>query len=215
MHTISEKNFLLQVEPILYRIFIGNNDTEPFLPHIEKRLLLYFPFIGNSKKDYYWERKLAESLTYANQKIGDSGCYLVSVWKGNVTTYGGLKKNRYAYIPQSELIEAIAAPPGSSKRVWSKLNISNSNFCLCSTNGNWGLLTTFDDHAFLGGTSEFMQAVKSYFPDIEQEVYEYLRDLRLEQMDGEKINIKWLRQVLSHVYGSTIAEQMLIDSSLI
>ena len=59
-----------------------------------------------------------------------------------------------------------------------------------------------------------MQAVRSYFPDIKTEVLEWLHDLRLEEMDGEKINVKWLKQVLSHVYGLILAEKMIIDSGL-
>lgn len=93
--------------------------------------------------------------------------------------------------------------------------MSGLDFCLFSESGKWGLLTTIDDHAFLGGSSEFMQTIKNYFPYIQQEVHEYLHNLKLEQLDGEKIDIPWLKKVLTHVYGAEVAKQMLIDSNLI
>lgn len=214
MHVLSQEEFERDAQSLIHQIFVGNNHTEPFKFEVEERLLLYFPCGGNLKRNVYWERQLFEAIAQAAYKIGDTGCYLASAWEGNLTTVGGPQKNRFAYIAQSELVEAIAAPYGNP-RVWSKLYMSSIDFCLCSENGNWGLLTTIDDHAFLGGSSEFMQAVKSYFPQIEQEVYEYLNDLKLEKMDGEKIDIKWLKKVLSHVYGAELAKQMIIDSELL
>ena len=215
MHILPKKQFTQQVEPILHKIFVGNDDTEPFLDNVEERLLLYYPCGGDPKKNYYWERKLAESLAYASQFIGETECYLISEWEREPTVMTSIFKNHYACVSSSELADALAAPPGSSKLVWAKLSISPSNFCLCSAKGNWGLLTTLDDYGFLGGSSEFMQAVHSYFPEIEKEVSEWLENLRLEQMDGEKINVKYVKQILNHVYGSALAEQMITDSELV
>ena len=99
MHVLTEEEFTQTVEPILHKVFVGNNDTEPFLPHVEDRLLLYFPCGGDIERSIYWERQLAEALAYAAQSIDDLGCYLVSVWEGNLITYGAPQKNRYAYIP--------------------------------------------------------------------------------------------------------------------
>ena len=60
-----------------------------------------------------------------------------------------------------------------------------------------------------------MQAVKRNFPDVEKEVFEFLHDFKLAQIDGEEIDIKWLNQLLTHVYGVEVAEQMLVDSGLV
>lgn len=216
MRTLTQEEFEQVAEPVFHQIFTANNDTEPFLPQVEERLLLYFPFGGNLKRNDYWEKQLAEALYQAAQFIGDTGCYLASPWEGNITTYGGYPQNRYAYIAISELVDALAASPENSKRVWARLNlIYGFGFCLCSTGGHWGLLKTIDDHAFLGGTHEFMQVVRYVFPDIDREALEYLHDLRLEQMDGEGIDVEWLKQVLSHVYGSSQAEQLIANSGLV
>ncbi|MGK7874023.1 MAG: hypothetical protein AB4426_12135 [Xenococcaceae cyanobacterium] len=214
MHILTKEEFIQKVEPMLRRVFVGNDMTKPFLQNVEERIVLYFPIGGDLERSIYWERQLAEALSQATKSISEPGCYLVSVWEGDIVTYGGPQKNRYAYISQSELVDALAAPPGSSKRVWTRLNISHLDFCLCSVNGDWGLLTTVDDHGFLGGNSEFMQVVRQVYPEIETQVLEWLHDLRLEQMSGEGINVKWIKEMLSHVYGANNAEQMIVNSGL-
>jgi hypothetical protein len=214
MHVLTEEEFQRDAEPVFNQIFVGNNDTEPFKPQVEERLLLYFHVAGNPERNYCWQRQLFESIAHAASKIGDTGCYLASAWEGNaIITTGGFRLNRFAYISQSELVEAFAAPYCNS-RVWSLLKMSDLYFCLFSESGKWGLLTTIDDHAFLGGSSKFIQAVKSYFPEIEQEACEYLKECKIEQM-YEEIDVQWLQQVLTHVYDSTIAENLLKEAELL
>ena len=215
MHILSQEKFQRDAEPELRLVFIRNNDTEPFRSQVEERLFLYFPIGGDSERNYHWQRQLFEAIADAASKVGDTGCYLAPAWEGDpIITTGGSRLNRFAYISQPELVEAFAAPYGNP-RIWSQLNMSGLDFCLFSESGKWGLLTTIDDHAFLGGSSEFMQTIKNYFPYIQQEVHEYLHNLKLEQLDGEKIDIPWLKKVLTHVYGAEVAKQMLIDSNLI
>lgn len=216
MHTLTKEEFEQQAEPLLRQVFKGNDETEPFVPHVEDRLLLYFPLGGNLERNHYWEKQLAEAISQAAQSISDTGCYLASSWEANITTYGGSPKNRYAYIPISELVEALTS---SSNQVWKQLNILEGlGFCLCSNTGSWGLLTTVDEYAFLGGTHEFMRVVRQVFPDIEEEVVEFLHDVRLEQMYEEGTNVEWLdwlKQVLTHVYGSSKAQQLIANSGLV
>lgn len=209
MHVLTEEEFQRDVEPLLYKIFVGNNDTEPFQTQAEERLFLYFHCGSDFEKNDYWRSQLFEAIAHAAKEIGDPGCYLVNSWQGDVSIVNGSPMNRAAYIHQSEIAEEFG-----NLTVWSQVNMSDLYFCLCSESGKWGLLSTIDDYAFLGGTSKFMQAVKSYFPEIEQEVHEYLNDLRLGQMYGDKISITGLREVLTHVYGAEVTEQMLIDSGL-
>lgn len=214
MHVLTEEEFQRDIESILHQIFIGNNDTEPFQPQVEERLLVYFHVAGDPEKDYYWKRQLFEAIAHAANEVSDTGCYLVSAWGGRVIRVQSQEQlNHFAYIPQSEIVEAFAAPYGNP-RIWSQLNMSDLDFCLSSESGKWGLLTTIDDHAFLGGTSEFMRAVKSYFPEIEQEVFEYLKERRLDQIYDD-LNLQWLQQVLNHVYDSTTAENLLKEAELL
>lgn len=211
MHTFTEEKFKQDVDPILRRVFVGNEYSEPFVPKIEERLLLYFPVGGNLKRNIDWEIKLFEAICRAIKLIGDTGCYMAAAWEFSASEF---PENRYAYIPASEFREAFIEAFDTGG-VWERLDIiENFGYCLCSANGNWGLLKTIDEHAFLGGNSNFMQAVKNYFPEIEQEVLEFLHDLRLEHIGGEKINMKWLKQTLTHVYGSVLTEQMMINSEL-
>ena len=60
-----------------------------------------------------------------------------------------------------------------------------------------------------------MQVVRSYFPDIEKEVLEFLHDLRLDQIYGDEINIEWLEQILVHVYAANTVQQLIVDSGLV
>lgn len=214
MNTISKEYFLNTIEPLLKKIFVSNDDTKPFVNEIRERLLLYFPFVGgDEEKDYYLWKKLVESLAHANQKTGENGYYLVSDWQQYPSIPTPHYKNHYAYIPQDEFVEAIAFTPGSSKGVWSQLKMYHLNYCLCSTNGTWGLFRTSEDYGFLGGSLEFIQTVKNYFPEVENEVFRYLNQLRGEQISGEYIN--WLRQLLVHVYGQESAEELLKKTELI
>ncbi|MEL4897289.1 hypothetical protein [Crocosphaera sp. Alani8] len=215
MHTLTYQEFQRDAEPIFRQVFVGPHDTEPFQSHVEDRIFLYLPWGGDLERNDYWERQLAEALAHAAQSIGDTGSYLAVLWELSKEPV----ENGYAYIPISELADALfypSSPHGGSKQVWEQLDIPiNLAYCLCSTNGHWGLLTTLDEHGFLGGSSEFMQAVRSYFPDIEKEVLEFLHDVRLEHVHEDKINISWLQQVLSHVYGAKTAQQLIVDSGLV
>ena len=214
MHTLTYQEFQREAEPVLHQVFVGNHEAEPFQSHVEDRLFLFLPDGGDLDRYYYWERQLAEALAHAAKSIGDTGSYLAALWESKKPL-----KNAYAYIPISELVDALAYPPclhGDSKRVWAQLGVpSGLGYCLCSANGRWGMLATFDEYGFLGGSSEFMQAVRSYFPGIEKEVLEFLHDLRLAQMDGDEINIEWLEQTLVHVYGANTAQQLIVDSGLV
>lgn len=216
MHTLTKKEFLLNIEPILHQIFVGNDeDTEPFLPQIEDRLLLYFPLGGDIKKNNYTENRLFEAIAEAAKFVSDTGCYFVVGW-GWLKC--GAEGNRSAYIPRSELKEAFvpSSITGRDKIIWNQLDIEDCfvDFCLCSTNGDWGLLKTIDDYAFLGGNAEFMQAVKSCFPDVEKEVLEFLHDFKLAQKSGEQIDLNWLNQILTHVYGQEKADKLLKETGL-
>ncbi|MEL4897288.1 hypothetical protein [Crocosphaera sp. Alani8] len=215
MHTLTYPEFQRDAEPVLRQVFVGNHDAEPFQSHVEDRLFLFLPDGGDLERKHYWKRQLAEALAHAAQSIGDTGSYLAVFWELSKEPL----ENAYAYIPISELVDALAYPPcphGGSKQVWAQLDVpSGLGYCLCSTNGSWGLLTTMDEYGFLGGSSEFMQAVRSYFPDIEKEVLEFLHDLRLDQIYGDKINMEWLKQVLGHVYGAKTAQQLIVDSGLV
>jgi hypothetical protein len=214
MHTLTKEEFTLKVEPILRQVFVGNNDTEPFLPHIEDRLLLYFPLGGDTEENNERENKIFEAIAEAAKSVGNTGCYFVIGWGWEWSEYA---TNRCAYISISELKEAfVPSSIGRNKMIWNQLDIEEEfiGFCLCSISGEWGLLKTIDDHAFLGGSFKFMQAVRDYFPDIEKEVLEYLHDLRLELIDIEKIDLTWSRQLLTHVYGKEEAEKLLKEAGL-
>lgn len=59
-----------------------------------------------------------------------------------------------------------------------------------------------------------MQVVRHVFPDIDTEVSVFLHDLRLEQIYGYGINLPFVKQILSHVYGLEKAEQMITNAEL-
>ncbi|NJL55358.1 hypothetical protein HC928_09360 [bacterium] len=224
MHALTSEEFQQIAEPVLRQVFVGNNDQEPFLPHIEERLLLYCPRGGVVRDNKYWERQRMEALCQAAQLIGDTGFYLAILWEQPTAQFS--TENHYAYIPLSELVDALAALPGSRTSVEVQLNMpcrSVFGSCLCPTSGRWGMLIYLDDYGFLGGTSEFMKAVRHAFPEIDEEVLEFLHFLNLEylddvksglirKLDNENIDPPWLKQLLTHVYGSSKAEQLLAEN---
>ena len=212
MNVLTEKSFTKDVEPIIRRVFVGNEYTEPFVSGIKDRLLLYFPLGGDIRKNVEREIQLFKAIEQAAKSIDNPGCYLAAAWG---FPKPATNENYYAYIPILEFEEAFVKAFDTGG-VWQRLNIAeNLGFCLCSDNSDWGLLKTIDEHAFLGGSLEFMQAVRSYFPDVEKEVLDYLHYIRMEQMYEGEINTNWLEQVLSHVYGAITAKQMIMSFGLI
>lgn len=213
MHLLTKDEFEQVAKPLLHQIFVSNDETEPFAEQVQERLLLFFPIGGDPNKNYFSKRQLAAAIAFAARSTEESGCYLLTGW---LLRFLDPMENYYTYIPIPELEDALAAPPGSSKSVWTQLNMSKwLGYCLFSEQGSWALYVTIDDYGFLGGSSEFMQFVRQSFLGIEKQVVEWLCELKLEQMDGEKIDTEWLTQILTHVYGEETARTLLVDAKLI
>jgi hypothetical protein len=71
-----------------------------------------------------------------------------------------------------------------------------------------GALLTYDDIGFLGGTKEFMSAVKEKFPEINSQVYGFL-DYWKEEEERFQFRTNWIPPLLTHLYGEKRCKELL------
>ncbi|EAZ93956.1 hypothetical protein CY0110_19212 [Crocosphaera chwakensis CCY0110] len=75
-------------------------------------------------------------------------------------------------------------------------------------------MTTEEHYGLLGGSLDFIEEIKTYVPNLDQQVYGCLERLRLLLVSTERkypdvtIN-KWVPELLTHVYGQQEAEKIL------
>lgn len=196
-------------------IFIQKEDTAPFLPHIKERHLIFFPIGGDQKHNAMLENKLFEAIAQASIEINSVGCYFIFAW--NILDVNA-DEGRHFYLPTKDLKDALIFSNTSNKEViWEKFGFVQDSlgYCLCSVEGDWGLMKTIDDYGFLGGSSKFIQTIKSHFPGVEKEVSDFLYDCKLCEMGGEEIDINWIKQLLNHIYGEETAKKLLEEAKLI
>lgn len=84
-----------------------------------------------------------------------------------------------------------------------------------SPRGEWGIIVTHEFFALLGGTSDFIDIIRSYIPDIDQQVLEFLHYVKTcAEIYGSFVGFAWVRPLLNHIYGEEYTKILLLDSHL-
>ena len=82
---------------------------------------------------------------------------------------------------------------------------------LYSPSGQWGIMLSHEEHALLGGSTQFMSRLHDKLPpDSLEEFLSFWKYAR----DHYQANIEWLPKQLIHVYGYETAQRLLSDSTL-
>jgi hypothetical protein len=205
VHTLTDTEFHIKAEPLLRQVFIHEGAyQQPFAPDVTDRKIIY-PCYGNFK-----EAVPVEALIAAATEIGDTGCYI----SRGIYSPG---EPIHCYVPLSELYEGYAGEPGSDKLIGAQLgmHVYNIYITIFSDTGRWGILITDDGMALLGGTSEFIQALQKYVPNLDAQVHLFLESLQVLKDDGLQLTIEWLPGLLTHIYGEEISQKLLQETELL
>jgi hypothetical protein len=169
-------------------VFTGLDQTaEPFTEHVARRLLIY-------PTDAYG--LAPEQLAALVTATGDGDAYLSTVAPGNAGGEHYLLKPLHAY--SDPALDATKLSPHA----------------IYSTQGDWGVLATLEEEAYVGGTDELISALR--LPRTpEQMAADWLAALAAVQHTYPERRLGvWARRQLTHLYGRETAERLTRDSPL-
>ena len=213
MHALTDSEFRRQAEPILKQVFADGWDStdgfgEIFVPQITSRIIL-FPCEQEGFRDCLSSQVLVDAAL----KTGDTGCYIFPWWNGS---------SDYCYVPLSEFVEGYDGKPGSSNLIGAKIgiNLYSPVTTIVSSQGKWGLYTSSEHHALLGGSPEFMEEIRRGMPHIDNQVYEFFdfwHTHRQSNLDRgfDYGSPKWYKVLLNHIYGLEKGDRLLQESGLL
>ncbi len=182
--TLSAVEFAQFGQPILNKIFIiGDASKLPFHPSITSRkIIFHYPWCLDSP--------LLEAIMVVGEYMGDTG-FLVSMVVDPLLD----EDHDYRwYIPFSEKWRYPDI-------IWGAL----SNFIFSPT-GKWGILLDYEI-GMIGGTPEFMNALEKAYPEIDNELVNFL--LFWEDYKKKGFDTSDIVEVLKHVYGDEEGERIL------
>ncbi|MEC4853420.1 MAG: hypothetical protein SAJ12_20765, partial [Jaaginema sp. PMC 1079.18] len=116
------------------------------------------------------------------------------------------KRNNHFYIPFSEINLYYSYENFPDDLKW----ISLSENILFSPSGKWGVITSHEHHALIGGTQEFIDRIIANIPEIQNQVYEFLEFWKYHKSSG--IDVGWMRPLIEHIYGQEKACRILKNS---
>lgn len=199
MRVLTEAEFQIEAERFLRQVF-SNDDPfdKPFTPNIPARKIIYEYF-------YRIESPLIEAIVAAASSIGDTGFYFSALWRldDEVT-----EEPYHWYIPLSEISTYIA---GRDEVFGTALHVEN---VLYSPQGKWGVMMSHEHHGLLGGSPSFMAEVCRLVPDLEQQVFGFLKYWQYWKTQPNSFRADWLPGLLTQVYGQETAEKMLQEADL-
>lgn len=196
MDTLSEERFRREAAPILRRVFVREDPwDEPFAPDVEERRLLY-------PVSYVPDSALLDAIAFAALETGDSGLY----WSVMERPESKMQDRTYHwYIPFEEIkvYESFTEP-------YVLENV------LYSPRGQWGIMTSHENHALLGGTTAFFEAMRRVAPGFDdvKQVQAFLSDWK-DNRTRYGAELSWIPRLLRNVYGDKMARRFLIEANLV
>lgn len=198
MRILSKAEFQAEAEPILQRIFISDDPfyPQPFAPDVPVKRILF-----DWKYKYVVDPPLLDGLVMAAARLGDTGFYFSSLWRGD-------SEQSYAwYIPFSEILTYNGSDSPIGSTVFSEQ-------VLFSPQGQWGIMTTHEFHMLLGGTQIFVNALAEVVPDLNDQVFAFLEYWKDYKVNHGTQTDAWLPGLMRQVYGNETAEKMLEEAGL-
>ena len=202
MYNLTEKQYQNEGKLLFDKVFVSNSAIdEPFSSHIIERLILY-------RYEPYLDDLLINGLIHAASNLGDTGCYIVHFSQNEKTP-------NYFYIPLPELLEAYEGTVTNDLLNGAEFDIDYwLDYALYSATGKWGLMISHEHHGLLGGSSNFIDEMRKYVPNLDRQVYDFIN--KYQQMKGlPNVTIEWIPKLLTHIYGKKNAEKMLKEAELI
>lgn len=204
MRSLTESEFKSEAEPVLRRVFASDNpfDHQPFAIQIPVRRIL---FGLEYDLKFIIRPPLIDAIVAAASSIGDTGCYFTALLRMNQEVNGEFN---HWYIPFAE----ISAYKKHDYEVFrSAFNWEN---VLYSPQGEWGIMTSHEGHGLLGGTQEFVDEVRRRIPDLDEQVYPFLKLWQYHKTHNKGAKTDWLPGLLTQIYGYETAAKMLQEAGL-
>lgn len=192
----------LEVRQLLEPLFVREdaNSANPFnVDAPVKRLLFDWEQQGSIKGN------LLSALVQAAKSVGDEGFYL----KGHLPE----ENNVVAwYIPFSEIDEYENAGEGNHRLLSAATDFEET---LLSPNGKWAILTSHEDHRLLACSKEFIEVFEPLVPDIENQVFRFLKNWRrIKETYGTSVG-NWLPGLVKQIYGKDRGNELLLEYNLL
>jgi hypothetical protein len=192
---MSEEEFDSEARPVFRSVFASDDPFDaPFQSQIQPRLLLYgFRWVLHEP----WLDPIADGVA----KLEEDGFYLTVL----STMLRGPEPNIDArpyhwFVPLSEA--------GTYKSGFGMYASA-----LCSTRATWGLISSYEDHAIIGGSSSLIDTIRRAIPDLDARVREFL-DIWRYNHEKYNADIGWMPRMLEHTYGPETMRLLLTHAEL-
>ena len=207
MRLLTKQELQQKAEPMFKQVFLNYEvsiEKFSFCPQIKGRTIIY-PLYHD------FELPTIDAIITAALNLGDTGCYVRDF-------FASTQECEYSHVELSELKLLYSdeyIPEELPDKVLKFLKRFDHSFligCFYSETGKWGIWKWDEGFGILGGPQEFLAEIRQSVPDIDRQVYGYLEELqKWEQLSPNVLTIDWLPGLLTHVYGSEVAERILED----
>ncbi|EAZ92768.1 hypothetical protein [Crocosphaera chwakensis] len=85
----------------------------------------------------------------------------------------------------------------------------NAENVLYSPSGKWGLMTSHEYYGLLGGTHEFMDKIRRIIPNLDEQVYGFLKLWQQHKANNIGAKTDWLSGLLTQIYDKETALKIL------
>jgi len=138
--------------------------------------------------------------------LGDTQCYLTNLSPSFDTRTRIIEPNYYDILLSELSEEQVGSSDNINFNFW-------INYVIYLPQGKWELMRSHEDRALLSGSSEFINKVREFVPNLDEQVELFLQKFQfISSMTGRKFD--WLPKLLNHIYGEETAEKLLKEAGL-
>lgn len=194
---LSNEEFKNEAFPQLLAL-CGTTDPDPyrapFTDKVECKQILYqYTYILNLE-----QKKSIESCV--GQYYGDDGFFVSAL--GGSHHKDNIPSESW-YVPFNEYEDFYRHIPVPSVLVLENI--------MYSQRGNWGIISSDEWHAVIGGANDFIQLLNKAIPDLDDQVFGFLNLWNAYHKDyGTKVD--WLPTLMGHVYGEEQGKNILLEN---
>jgi hypothetical protein len=191
MRPLTDEEFSNISKETFNKVFTGRDAySSPFTDRMQIRLLLYYfsPTLHEP-----WINPLVKTM----KTLGEKGFYL-SLQGHAHNKIGPLTYNWY--VPIDELDEC-------GKKIYPLENR------IYSVNGLWGIISSDEGHAVVGGPSILINNILESVNDLDLRVRDFLA-LWKSYHELNQVDINWIFDVFVHVYGASKTIQILEETNM-
>lgn len=181
---MNKQKSIKKIEETFNKVF-KNTDAfgKMFQENINSKILLY-PTEG-----FYLTRKQFNALINTSKILGEESFYLAIV-------EGGFEENSmnesmiYNFSPRE-----ISLDTSYENYLENRIVLENALF---SKNGTWGVIISHEDHAVLGGSNEFIETFKTFYPNYDENLTKFIQKYESNNKKYDT-DLSWISDFLQYV----------------